>query len=148
MVLDAPIRSVISPPPEDTGWTAARAEDRSLVATPLIVFRRYPEVFLFLGAIQWVFPGLIAAVCHGVAQRVGEVLGSLTAVVFVTAAQTTTQTIVTGASDALAVAEQYDQIAHTHATEYMGKPGALLYETTRTGVLAALVGPFLYRQLA
>ena len=64
----------------------------------------------------------------------------------VTAAQTTAQTVISGASDAVAVAEYYDQAAHAQATEFLGRPGAFVYETTRTGVLAALLGLIIHRR--
>ena len=57
------------------------------------------------------------------------------------------RTVVTGAGDALAAAEAYDQEAHEQATQALGKGGGLLYETLRTGVLPVFVGPVIYNRL-
>ena len=96
------------------------------------VVRTYPEFFCLLGALQWLFPGLLGTMFYWAAHQVGVVMGSLTSVFAVSATETLVRTVITGAGDALAAAEAYDQEAHQQATQALGRSGGFLYETIRT----------------
>ena len=141
------VRSIITPPPEDTRRGAALGNSESLLRKIFRLVRMNPEVFIFLCIVQWMFPGLISLCLQYLSEQVGEVLGGLSALVAKTFVNATAQTIATGLGDALQAAETYDVAIHTMASDKWGRPGALAYETGRTTLLGVIVGPMLYNWL-
>ena len=141
------VRSMVTPPPEDTRKGAALGDKEFMMKKAIRCVRRYPEFFIFLCLMQWLFPGQISTLFQYFSEQMGEVVGGLSALISKTFVHATAQTIATSVGDALQTAEDYDVAIHTMASDKWGRPGALIYETGRTTLLGVIIGPMLYNRL-